>query len=168
MKLNLGCGDSWMSKAINIDIRQLKPPRGFDFLRAQVEDLDHYFEPESVEEIWAMDVLEYVPQMLAKKVVASWAGLLQPRGILHLQVPNLQSLAKAVLDFKIPDEQAAWLIYGGQPHPLAFYKSGFTEKMVREILTDAGLWIYELEPVSKLRMYFRAVKESGDGAHDSR
>lgn len=74
LRLNIGCEKLWRQDTINIS-RYMRPlPRGFDFLRAEYSDLEHYFELESVEEIWLNKDLPVEPAM----------KLLKDGGRLHL------------------------------------------------------------------------------------
>lgn len=63
----------------------LKPPEQWiDFLRAEAFDLEHYFEPDSIEEMWANDILAGVGIDDVKRTLAIWARLLKPGGALYV------------------------------------------------------------------------------------
>lgn len=159
MKLNLGCGDDWRKDALNIDFRRLEIAQGCRFLRADVTKLDKHFPPASVTEIWALDILEHVPRPLVKSTLETWVRLLVTKGVIHIRVPDLTLLAEKIIDPKVPDDHAAWLIYGGQANAGAFHKSGFTEKMLRKLLMEVGVKIIELKRYQQeTNIYIKAVK----------
>ena len=71
LRLNLGSGNDWMPGIVNIDCRNLLPPDGITFLRADVADLSDMFADGCAAEIWAKDVLEHFPQAKAAKLLLS-------------------------------------------------------------------------------------------------
>ncbi len=142
--LNLGCGTDWMdSGVVNIDCRNLLPPGGVTFLRANVADLSDMFADGCAVEIWAKDVLEHFPQAAAGKVLDEWVRLLAPGGILHLKTPDLLALAQFILHGKEKDEVKAYRVYGGQTYPENFHRAGFTIPMLHSLLEARGLEILE-------------------------
>jgi predicted SAM-dependent methyltransferase len=144
LRLNLGCGGDWMdSGIINIDCRNLLPPDGITFLRADVSDLSDMFADGHVVEIWAKDVLEHFPQGMAAKVLDEWTRLLAPGGVLHLKTPDLQALAQFILNGSEKDEVKAYRVYGGQNYAENFHRAGFTVPMLRSLLEARGLEVLE-------------------------
>lgn len=68
LRLNIDCEGLWRMETININRYMVPLPKGFDFLRAEYSDLEHYFELESVEEIWLNKDLPVEPAMKLLKV----------------------------------------------------------------------------------------------------
>lgn len=68
LRLNIGLEGLWRKESINISRYMRLRPKGFDFLRAEYSDLEHYFELESVEEIWLNKDLPVEPAMKLLKV----------------------------------------------------------------------------------------------------
>lgn len=179
LRLNLGCGGDWMADAvINIDCRNLIPPGDETWLRADVSDLSDMFEDGAIVEIWAYDVLEHFPQSQGGAVLDEWVRLLAVGGILHLKCPDLEALARFILNpfvkevgpwetslgWKVgdrwPDRQIAFQVYGGQDYPENFHKAGYTIAMLREMLEARGMEILEAgyEGTSNLIMTARKVE----------
>jgi SAM-dependent methyltransferase len=136
-KLNLGCGTDWRPQGvINIDCRNLLPPDGIVFLRADVADLREYFNDGCAEEIWAHDVLEHFPQGELRRVLDEWVRLLAPGGILHLRTPDLDALAKFIAQPDVPFEGRALRVYGGQSYTENFHKAGLSIPYLSGLLTE--------------------------------
>lgn len=86
LRLNLGSGGAWMGPGIiNIDSRNLLPPEGITFLRADISDLRNYFEDGCASEIWAHGVLEIFRADEVGSILREWARLLALGGVLHLR-----------------------------------------------------------------------------------
>lgn len=87
LKLNLGLDkiEDWRQIAINIDPIP-KVPLGLhmSYLRADYDDLDHYFEPESVDTIWMNDVTVKLNTDQVKRTLAQIARLLCPGGRIYV------------------------------------------------------------------------------------
>ncbi len=144
LRLNLGSGDNWMGGGVvNVDCRNLLPPDGMTFLRADVADLSDMFADGCAAEIWAKDVLEHFPQAQAGTVLDEWIRLLAPGGILHLKTPNLTALAEFILRGTESDETKAYRVYGGQDYAENFHRAGFTVPLLRSLLEARGMEILE-------------------------
>ncbi len=140
LKLNLGCGIDFLPRGvINVDCRNLIPPDGAIFLRADVADLADYFEDGCADEVWAHDVLEHFPQETAKAVLAGWVRLLAPGGLLHLRTPDLEALGHFLLQKNVDSEERALRVYGGQTYAENFHKAGFTIPYLTALLSGMGM-----------------------------
>lgn len=87
MKLNLGLSKTeyWRSEAINIDpISRVPIGLHTDYYRMEYDDLDHYFEPESVDEVWLNDMTSKLSIENLKRALAQIARLLRPGGYVHV------------------------------------------------------------------------------------
>jgi predicted SAM-dependent methyltransferase len=159
IRLNLGCGNDWMNGGIvNIDTRNLIPPDGQTFLRADVADLRDMFQAGAAAEIWAKDVLEHFPQAMAGKLLDGWIRLLAPGGLLHLKTPHLYALAEFILHGRETDEVKAYRVYGGQEYPENFHRAGFTVTMLRAMLESRGMEILEAKAHEGTNLYITARK----------
>ncbi len=163
LRLNLGSGDDWMgSGVVNIDSRNLLPPDGAVFLRADVADLSDMFADGCAVEIWAKDVLEHFPQAMAGKVLDEWVRLLAPGGILHLKTPDLTALAHFILEGREKGEAKAYRVYGGQDYAENFHRAGFTVPMLRAMLETRGLEILEAKGHEGTNLLITARKATVD------
>jgi predicted SAM-dependent methyltransferase len=159
LRLNLGCGTDWAGGGVvNIDCRNLVPPDGITFLRADVADLSGMFREGCAAEIWAKDVLEHFPQAQAGTTLSAWIRLLAPGGILHLKTPDLRALAEFILHGRENDEVKAYRVYGGQTYAENFHRAGFTIAMLRALLEARGMEILEARNLEGTNLYLRARK----------
>jgi predicted SAM-dependent methyltransferase len=140
MKLCLGSGNEFHEGFVHVDRRNIRrPTEDTMFLRADVRRLDRYFFPNSVDVIYAHDLLEHFPSTEVEGLLRSWVGLLKPGGRLELRVPELRRLAQYILDSKETDAEKSARVYGGQEYPSNFHLSGFTEPMLAAMLASAGM-----------------------------
>lgn len=153
IRLNLGCGGDWKGDhVINIDCRNLIPPGGETFLRADISDLADMFQDGAAAEIWAKDVIEHFPQGRANAVLDEWVRLLAPGGLLHIRTLDLVAAAEFILHGNAhygpapSDDVKAYRIYGGQDYPENFHKAGFTRASLTEMLMARGLEIVAVRP----------------------
>jgi hypothetical protein len=91
MKLNLGCGKEYKSGYTNIDI---VPPCD---LLLDIRKLGKIFESRSIEEILIIHVLGYLNLWEVKDFLEVSYSLLQKNGILIIETPDLQIVAKDIL-----------------------------------------------------------------------
>jgi predicted SAM-dependent methyltransferase len=160
LRLNLGSGTDWMARGIlNIDARNLLAPEGVLFIRADISDLSSYFEPGSVDEIHAKDVLEHFPQATSTALLTHWCALLRPGGLLHLKCPELGALARYLLRPDIDDVTKAYRVYGGQDYAENFHKAGFTIPMLRRMLGECGCDVIEAREVEDTNLFIVARKK---------
>lgn len=159
IRINLGCGNDWMNSGIvNVDCRNLIPPDGQTFLRADVADLRDMFQAGAAAEIWAKDVLEHFPQRQAGALLDEWIRLLAPGGLLHIKTPDLLALAEFILHGRERDEVKAYRVYGGQDYPENFHRAGFTVPILRTMLESRGMEIIEAKPHEGTNLYITARK----------
>lgn len=162
IRLNLGCGSNWMSEEIiNIDCRNLLPPEDKTYLRADIADLSDMFKDGAATEVWAYDVLEHFPQVQGNAILDEWVRLLALGGILHVKCPDLEALARFILNpivkvvgpweaslgWKVgdrwPDRNIAHQVYGGQEYSENFHRAGYTIALLRGMLEARGMEILE-------------------------
>lgn len=153
IRLNLACGADWMDEeVINVDCRNLIPPGGQTFLRADISDLSDMFQDGAAVEIWAHDVLEHFPMRQVNAVLDEWTRLLAPGGLLHIQTPDMLAMAEFILHGNAhygpnpSDEIKAYRLYGAQDYPENFHKAGFTSDSLSRKLRARGLEILEARP----------------------
>lgn len=105
---------------------------------APIHDLP--YEPNSVDEIRSVQVLEHVGYKQAPPILAHWYELLKPGGVAHVDVPDFEETARQLL--AQPDEPSKdWyyrLIYGSQKNPYAYHKNGFSPARLERLLKEAG------------------------------
>jgi len=147
IKLNLGCGRDKKEGYINIDMVKLYEP---DII-ADVRKLP--FEKESVDEIFAQDILEHLGMKDINKSLKSWYQVLKEGGKLTIQTPNIESISKNILNNQDFEYQRMLVlrIFGGWGNEENHHKSIFTPTMINKLLTDVGFEVINLYPVKDLK-----------------
>jgi len=95
MRLNLGCGNDVRSGCINVD---RLPPNQISpdiYKQGDIQSLDWLTEDNTVEEIVALDCLEYLPINAVKSALTNWAQKLSSDGILKILVPDCYAVTQA-------------------------------------------------------------------------
>lgn len=164
MKLNLGSGDDRREGFVSVDLR----PEIADVV-ADVRALP--FEPASVAEILALDVLEHLPPAHSLSTLVHWRDLLEPGGVLTLRVPNLERLCRMVVEDRAT-EAVIRNIYGGHKFgpdgELDHHCTGWTPKLLAALLGTAGfevgsndmalnMTVEALKPMSELADKIRTI-----------
>jgi predicted SAM-dependent methyltransferase len=114
MKINLGCGNDIRSGYINID---RLPPNQMPpdvYRQGDIQSLDWLTEDGCVEEILAMDCLEYLPINVVHSAIANWANKLVSGGVLKILVPDCHAVAKAFSSGQLNLSEYLTLMFGTQ------------------------------------------------------
>jgi len=132
--LNLGCGNNKFNNCINIDSRKECNPD----LVCDIKELP--YEPNSIDGIYALDVLEHIPRNLVFLTLKSWYKILKLNSFLILRLPNIKRISEKYLQGKIDGDEFSRLIYGGQEKNefANFHKSGFDKETLTELLKSIG------------------------------
>ncbi len=137
---NLGCGDDWKPGYINVDVRELTPPPGVTFVRADLADarglVAQHGRPAKIR---AVDCLEHLSIDNAYAAIADWCEALLPDGRLILQVPDLDEISRRAVNGAVRGDRLARLLYGRQDYPENTHASGFTRSQLQPLLWKHGL-----------------------------
>ena len=139
-RLHLGCGAVRVEGYLNIDASYRAKAAD---LVCDLVDLDQYFEPGSVDAIYACHVLEHFSTKDAEALLRGFWRLLAVDGELRLSVPDLDRIVKIYSKnwehFQTPSN-SPWvgLIYGGQGTPYDYHKTGFNFCWMKHLLLEAG------------------------------
>lgn len=128
--LNLGCGNNKFIDCINIDSEKEYNPD----LVCDIKYLP--YDPDSIDGIYALDVLEHVARSLVLPTLKSWRKILKVGGFLIIRMPNIKNISEKYLKGKIDAYEFSRLIYGGQEKNrfVNFHTSGFDEKTLTKLL----------------------------------
>ena len=144
--LNLGSGTTSIDSCLNLDVRPLP---NVDFV-VNLEEAKLPFPDGFFKEIHAIDVIEHVSYRRVKQLLAEIARVTACGGILHVRVPDMELIAKYLLEGKFPGihgdwfETMSWYIYGEQDYPENTHKSAFTKETLRQLLEGAGFSVLKL------------------------
>jgi predicted SAM-dependent methyltransferase len=156
MKINLGCGNDIRSGYINID---RLPPNQMPpdvYRQGDIQSLDWLTEDGGVEEILAMDCLEYLPINVVNSAISNWANKLVSGGILKILVPDCHAVAKAFASGQLNLSEYLTLIFGTQ-NDNDKRLSAIDVKTLFEILQNLGLSI-SLKRYEGVAIYVEATK----------
>lgn len=133
MKLHLGCGGKYLPGYVNID----------NFLGQKVDKraniLDLKYSPSSVQEIRLHHVLEHFSRATAIALLACFWQWLMPKGILRIEVPDLEVAAKKIFTNNYRQKSVAVRhLFGSQEASWAFHYHGWTKQELTRLLFHLG------------------------------
>jgi ubiquinone/menaquinone biosynthesis C-methylase UbiE len=142
-KLNLGCGFDLREGHLNVDFQDFHKPDMLGDVRSLPTLPSGYFE-----EIVAQDVLEHLPRLDTPVALSEWNRLLRIGGLLHIRAPNIVGLAELCVQ---PERQSiedqkllVQCLFGTQAYNGDWHLTGFTEKLLRYYLVEAGFEVVKL------------------------
>jgi predicted SAM-dependent methyltransferase len=137
-RINIGSGEVPLPGFVNVDALPDAP--GVDVVADISERLP--FEDGSADTIYAAHILEHFATDAVPALLADWRRVLKPGGELLVAVPDLEVIARTLMDrggwFTPPHNPWLGAIYGGQKDEYDFHKTGFTAVWLAKLLDDAG------------------------------
>jgi predicted SAM-dependent methyltransferase len=114
MKLNLGCGSDIRNGYINID--RLPPGQVAPdvYRQGDIQTLDWITEDGTVEEILALDCLEYLPTNVIQLALKNWASKLVSGGTMKILVPDCHAIAKSFANGQFSLAEYSQMTFGTQ------------------------------------------------------
>lgn len=156
MRLNLGCGADLRSGYVNIDrMPQGQMPKD-TYRQGDIKSLDWLVEDGAVEEIIAIDSLEYLPTAVVKEALTNWAQKLSPGGTLKLLVPDCYAIAKSFAIGQFGLEQYSEMILGTQKNN-DNRLSVIDANTLLDMLQELGLTI-SLKRYEGIAIYVEAIR----------
>jgi predicted SAM-dependent methyltransferase len=159
MKLNIGCGADYREGYLNIDVRpEIRTIHGETVKPDMITDIAQkdgmLFPANSIQTIFAKDIIEHFPRSVARKLLKSWAEMLEPHGELTLIFPDVEACVEDAQAGKWSWKSALERIYGGQDYEFNFHYCGFCPETITEILGKLYLDIIE---ITKLNCNLKVV-----------
>jgi predicted SAM-dependent methyltransferase len=145
MKLHLGCGQVHLDGYLNIDF----PPANHTVQTISGADefhniLELSYPSDSIDEVRLHHVFEHFSRPVACALTASWWSWLKPNGVLHVEVPDFDRSAWAVIS-PCSSEKARYValrhIFGSQEAAWALHQEGWSPKRLQRFLTLMGFTI---------------------------
>lgn len=154
LSINVGCGADRRDGYLNIDLR----PEIADLVASAVK---LPLPDGSVREVLAHDLLEHFSEWQVPQVLAEWFRVLAPAGELVLRVPNLEVLARWLLDGSASRDDVVRNVYGGHrfgPDGLwDTHHTGWTPGMLSDQLARAGFLVTDNDGASNMLVRARRV-----------
>lgn len=140
-KLNLGAGMDILEGWQNLDIREYP---GIDIVCDVSKELP--FNENTIERIYASDVLEHIMYADVPKTLKEWYRVLVPRGRITIKVPSLSTIATNYVRHGIDAKEFVRLIYGGQEEGIIAnaHKSGYDPQYLSQQLEQAGFVVTKI------------------------
>lgn len=145
MKLNLGCAKDIKEGYINIDVYDHPLVK-----KADVRDLS-FVENESVEEIYAKDILEHMSYTDGEKALKEWARVLKPGGKIFIQTINLEKQIEAYQRGIWSINNFNYMLFAGvnwvneSPKCEDFHKCAYDTKSIQFLLEKNNINIENIE-----------------------
>ena len=145
MKLNLGCATDIKEGYINIDLNYKHP----NVINEDISNIS-FVQENTVDEIYAKDILEHIPYDKAVDCLKIWHTWLKKDGILFIQTTNfikfIQAFSEKIWDLRNLNYMlfsgVSWT--GAQSFDCDFHKSIFTTDFLVNTLTNIGYKIISI------------------------
>lgn len=95
------------------------------------------FRDETVQEIYASQILEHFPHLKTESVLKEWHRVLMPGARITIGVPDFQRAVEIYLEIGL----VPWVVnqlYGDQIYPLAFHYAPFTFASLSAVMHKVG------------------------------
>lgn len=156
MKLNLGCKNDVRVGYLNIDkTPQDKIPSDV-YRQGDIQSLDWLIENDTVEEIIALDCIEYFRHNSIGEAIHNWAQKLSSGGVLKILVPDCHVIAKSFYQGQFNLQEYSQMIFGTQENG-DDRLSVIDSLTLIKILIEAGLTIH-LKRYEGVSIYVEATK----------
>lgn len=140
IRLNLGCGQEGMGQ---------KYFPGWKNHDSEVDMLKLPYERNSVDEIAVIHMFEHLSHEKVQDYLAHWFDILKPGGLLAIEIPSMDKIAKMILDGEENHRLTLLGIFGDERYnePLMLHKWCYTNREIQWLLESAGFETEFKEPV---------------------
>jgi hypothetical protein len=146
MKLNLGCAKDLKDGYLNIDLHYKHP----NVINEDISNLS-FVKDGSVEEIFAKDILEHLPLLVAVQCLERWYQYLKLDGRLYIQTTNFPKIVEAYTSGVWDLFYLNYMLFagvswtGGGSEEADFHKSVFSRDYLLKELCRIGYKIISVE-----------------------
>lgn len=155
MKYNIGCGKDLKEDCINVDIRDIDGAKQGDIKNP--EEIINEYGPANC--VLMYDVLEHLNWNIADDVLRKWCQVIEPDGIIIVQVPNFEELIRILKEDDKPLARQRALIFGRQDYPENTHKTFYTTDHLVDILESEN---FEITDTKSERNIFVKAKKIGE------
>ena len=134
VKVHMGSGDKVWPGFVNIDKYSARADVHCDCLSITMET-------DSVDELHAIHLLEHLHRRDAVPALAEWARVLKPGGLMVLELPCLDKMARLIVEGEQDLRFTVLGLYGDprDPKPGMLHQWGWSIAELTDALTQAGL-----------------------------
>ena len=135
-KINLiyGSGDV-LDSHININPFE-ENPNDTNIIRGDVSNLDQYADDAELDELSAVDVIDYFPLNSCEDSLSNWFKKIRIGGKIIIGGVDLFEVCKSFSQYRIDITEANRLIHGEQQKPYMFRKANFTALGISEYISE--------------------------------
>lgn len=112
MRINLKCGNDIRIGYINVDKHQTNQGQNNIYKQGDISNLDWLTENDTVEEILALDCLQYLRTDTIPKGIDNWYRKLSSGGILKILVPDCYAVSEAFVQGQINMDEYSQITFG--------------------------------------------------------
>lgn len=96
--------------------------------------------------VYSQEALEHFPWGQTQAVVREWARLVEPAGILHIEVPDFEAACRQLLEGATLELDLAMqqIMMGGQTNKWDFHYAGITHRTLPHFMEQAGLTVIDI------------------------
>jgi hypothetical protein len=140
MKLNLGCGNDIRDGYINVDYFIKNNPL---VVQKDFRDLSWIDSKQPIDEILAIDIIQYVRYTDISNVLAGWISKIEKGGSLYISAPDYDLIANMIKYNRLNIDTINNLLFG-PPNPNNIYNySVYNLYNITELLKNLGCSILE-------------------------
>lgn len=158
MKLNLGCGNDIRNDYLNIDVGQVNLPPNI-FRSGDVTNLDWVAQDNSVDEILALNILQYIELPKVDSTFINWTQKLKVGGSVKILVNDLYAYADMFVNKQMPIQQLVMTLFGSQENQFLIKKNSIDRHTLINKLIKMGFNIDNIKYENGLDLYVEATKE---------
>ena len=158
-KVNLiyGSGDI-MQTHVNINPFAEKAD-GVNVIRADVQNIDKHVDDSELNELRAVDVINYVEIDKVESTVNNWCQKIRIGGKIVIGGTDLMEVCKSFSEYKSDLTEANILLHGSQDKPYLLRKSSFTAVGLSEYLESRFNFIVTKKRVNSYKMIIEARRD---------
>jgi predicted SAM-dependent methyltransferase len=99
------------------------------------------------EEVYSSECLEHVSWKDTDLVLDEWCRLVEPGGIIRVEVPDFLAACQQILSYETAEEHRAMnqIFFGGQDNQFDYHQAGLTAPMFQDYFDRKGWEIIELK-----------------------
>jgi len=145
IKLNLGCGQDIKDGYINIDTCPFNN-------KVVIDDIKNLsFAPNSIDEIYAKDILEHLSLSDAIQSIKNWSNICKPGAKLFIQTTCIDTMIEAYMNNTWTIEVLNYMLFAGKnwvdgiPKTEDFHKSCYSKNFLEQLLLQNQFKILSIE-----------------------